>query len=301
MEKNRDYRLFSFRGIIFDIFNTLFMLFIAAIMILPMIHVLSVSLSAGPESIKNGFFFWPKGGINWSGYETVFRDPLIMRSYLNSIIYAVGGVVFTLFFTALTAYPLSIPKFMFKKIITIFLTITMFIGGGLIPTYLLMRDLHLINNELVMMLPFCVGAYNVILFRTFFTNLPASLRESALIDGATEFQVFIKFYIPLSKAIFATIGLFTLVAKWNDWFTALIYLNEEIKYPMQMILRKILFNNSSMLNMDAASRSMMSMMKVTGENIKMAAIIITIVPVLCVYPFLQKYFVKGVFVGTVKG
>ncbi len=302
MEINRDYRMkSSLTGIIFDIFNPVFMFLIAAIMILPMIHVLSVSLSSGPESIKNGFFFWPKGGINWSGYETVFRDPLIMRSYLNSIIYAAGGVAFTLFFTALTAYPLSIQNFMLKKSVTIFLTITMFIGGGLIPTYLLMRDLHLINNELVMMLPFCVGAYNVILFRTFFTNLPVSLRESVLIDGATEFQVFIKFYIPLSKAIFATIGLFTLVAKWNDWFTALIYLNEEIKYPMQMILRKILFNNSSMLNMDAATRSMMSMMKVTSENIKMAAIIITIVPVLCVYPFLQKYFVKGVFVGTVKG
>ncbi len=286
---------------IFDSLNVIVMLLVAAIMILPMLHVVNVSLSAGAESIKPGFFFWPKGKINFSGYTTVFRDPLIVRSYINSIVYAVGGVIFTLFFTALTAYPLSIPKFRLKKFVTIFITITMFIGGGLIPTYLLMKDLHLINNELVMMLPFCVGAYNVILFRTFFTNLPEGLREAAIIDGATEFQVFTKFYVPLSKAIFATIGLFTLVGKWNDWFTALIYLNDESKYPMQMILRKILFNSQSMLNMDGVARSMMTNMKVTSENIKMAAIIITILPVLCVYPFLQKYFVKGVFVGTVKG
>lgn len=286
--------------IIFDVFNIIFLSLLAAVMVLPMIHVFSVSLSSGPESIRSGFFFWPKGGINWTGYETVFKDPLISRSYLNSIIYAIGGVIFTLFFTALTAYPLSIPGFRFKAFVTIFFTITMFIGGGLIPTYLLMRDLHLINKGLVMMLPFCVGAYNVILFRTFFVNLPEGLREAAIIDGATEFQVFIKFYIPLSKAIFATIGLFTLVGKWNDWFTALVYLNEETKYPMQMILRKILFNSASMIN-DSASRLLLQNMKVTTENIKMAAIIITVLPVLCVYPFLQKYFVKGVFVGTVKG
>ncbi len=287
--------------LIFDVVNAVIMLMVAGIMLLPMVHVLSVSLSSGPESVKGGFFFWPKGEINFIGYETAFKDPLIMRSYLNSVIYAIGNVLFTLFFTSLTAYPLSISEFRLKKFVTIFLTITMFINGGLIPTYMLMRDIGLVNKIWVMMIPFCVGAYNVILFRTFFTNLPAALREAAIIDGAKEIQVFTKIYVPLSKAIFATIGLFTLVSKWNDWFTALIYLNDEKKYPMQMILRKILFNTAGTQKMSNEIMNMMSSMKVTSENIKMAAIIITILPVLCVYPFLQKYFVKGVFVGTVKG
>jgi putative aldouronate transport system permease protein len=286
---------------IFDLLNIAFMLAILGAMTLPMVHVLAVSLSSGPESIKSGFFFWPKGGINFTGYQTVFRDSLLMRSYLNTIIYSVGSVLFTLFFTSLTAYPLSIPGFRLKKAVTIFLTITMFIGGGMIPTYMLIRQLHLINTLWVMMIPFCVGAYNVILFRTFFSGLPESLREAAIIDGATEFKIFLKIYMPLSKAIFATIGLFTFVGKWNDWFSALLYLSDESKYPLQMILRKILFNNASMQNMDNTVKSMMSKMEVSSQNIKMAAIIITILPVLCVYPFLQKYFVKGVFVGTVKG
>lgn len=281
--------------------NTIFMVLFSAAMLLPMIHVLSVSLSEGSESIKAGFFFFPKGKINLIGYQTVFKDPLIMGSYLNSVIYTVGGVLFTLFFTSLTAYPLSIPDFRFKKHVTIFLTLTMFISGGMIPTYILMRDLKLINSMLVMMLPFCVGAYNVILFRTFFSNIPVALREAAVIDGAKDFRIFISIYLPLSKAIYATIGLFTLVGKWNDWFSALIYLNDESKYPVQMILRKILFNTSSAQKLDTAVMNLMSAMKVTNENIKMAAIILTILPVICIYPFLQKYFVKGVFVGTIKG
>lgn len=286
---------------VFDACNVVFMLIFAALMLLPMVHVLSVSLSEGTESVKGGFFFWPRGAINFSGYETVFKDRLIMGSYWNSVVYAVGGVVFTLFFTALTAYPLSIPNFRLKKPVTVFLTLTMFLSGGMIPTYILMRDLHLVDTVWVMILPFCVGAYNVILFRTFFQNLPAALREAAVIDGAKEFRIFFSIYAPLSKAIFATIGLFTLVGKWNDWFSALIYLNDEGKYPVQMILRKILFNTSSMQKLDSTVISMLSSMEVTNENIKMAAIILTILPVIIIYPFLQKYFVKGVFVGTIKG
>jgi putative aldouronate transport system permease protein len=288
-------------GMLFDALNVIFMLWLSAIMLFPMLHVLFVSISSGPESIKSGFFLWPRGEINWSGYTTVFRDPLIMKSYINTILYAAGNVIFTLFFTSLTAYPLSIREFGLKKFITIFLTITMFIGGGLIPTYMLVRGLGMIDTFWVMVIPFCVGAYNVILFRTFFANLPPALREAAIIDGASEFRVFRMIYVPLSKAIFATIALFTLVGKWNDWFSALIYLNDENKYPVQMILRKILFNNISAQNMDDMTRSMMNSMQVTGENIKMAAIIITILPILCIYPYIQRYFVKGVFIGTIKG
>ena len=286
---------------VFDTFNILFMLLVIAVMILPMVHIINVSISEGSQSVTSGFFFLPRGKINFEGYLTVFKDPLLVRSYLNTAVYVAGSVFFTLFFTAITAYPLSVPDFVLKKFVTVFLTITMFISGGMIPTYLLMRSLGLINTAWVMMVPFCVGAWNVIMFRTFFTGIPVSLREAATIDGASQFTILFKIYIPLSKAIFATIGLFTLVGKWNDWFTALLYLTDDNKYPVQMILRKILFNTQSMQNSSSEMLSMLSQMKVTTQNIKMAAIIITILPVLCVYPFLQKYFVKGVFVGSIKG
>ena len=286
---------------VFDVFNVILMAIVAAVMILPMLHVLSVSLSEGSESIKGGFFFYPHG-FNLKGYETVFKDPLLIRSYGNTILYVIGNTVLTLFFTALTAYPLSIPGFRLKIPVTVFLTITMFISGGTIPTYMLMRNLGFINSVWVMILPFCVGAYNVILFRTFFTGIPAALREAAIIDGASEVTVLFRIIFPLSKAIFATIGLFTLVAKWNDWFSALIYLNEESMYPLQMILRKILYNTDrGMKELDPITRQMFANNEVTAQNIKMAAIIITTLPILCVYPFIQKYFVKGVFVGTIKG
>lgn len=286
--------------IVFDVFNITFMIIICLIMILPMVHVFSVSFSEGMESIKGGFFFYPHG-FNTKGYETVFKDPLLMRSYGNTIFYAAAGTFVTLFFTALTAYPLSVQGFRLKMPITIFLTITMFVSGGMIPTYMLIKNLRLINSVWVMIIPFCVGAYNVILFRTFFQGIPASLREAALMDGANEFTVLFRMILPLSKAIFATIGLFTIVGKWNDWFSALLYLNEETKYPLQMILRKILFNTVSLKDMDPHTKAAFAQNEVTGQNIKMAAIIITTLPILCIYPFIQKYFVKGMLVGTVKG
>lgn len=286
---------------IFDALNILFMLTVCAMMLLPMIHVLNVSLSQASESGKNGFFMLPRGEINFLGYLTVLQDPMLIRSYLNTILYCAGSILFTLFFTALTAYPLSIPGFVIKKSVTIFLAITMFFSGGMVPTYLLIRSLGLIDNILVMMIPFCVVAFNVILFRTFFSGIPGELREAAMIDGASEFYVLFKMYFPLSKAIFATIGLFVLVAKWNDWFTALLYLNNEKMYPMQMILRKIINSADYMGLMNSSIAAMVAKRKITTQNINMAAIIITILPVICVYPFLQKYFVKGVFIGTIKG
>ena len=285
---------------IFDLCNNLFMVLVIMVMIFPMAHVISVSLSDGQEVTKGGFFLYPRG-LNLVGYLTVFKDPMLVRSYGNTILYSVLGTVVTLVFTCLTAYPLSIKGYKLKKVTTIYLTITMFLSGGMIPTYLLIRRLHLINTVTVMVLPFCVSAYNCILFRTFFQGIPPSLRESAMIDGAGETRILFQIIMPLSKAILATIGLFTLVGKWNDWFSALIYLTEEERYPVQMILRKVLFNVSSLKDMDEATRSMLRINKVTPQNIQMAVIVIVILPIMCVYPFLQKYFVKGVLVGTIKG
>lgn len=288
-------------SVVFDTFNVLFMCVFLLVMLLPVLHVLFVSVSDPKEIVKGGLFLYPKG-FNLNGYKSVFDDPRIITSYGNTILYSVGGTAVTLLFTALTAYPLSISNFVLKKTVTIFLTITMFFGGGMIPTYMLMRNLHLIDNRLVMILPFSVGAYNVILFRTFFQGIPGSLREAALIDGAGEYRILMSIVLPLSKAILATVGLFTMVGKWNDWYNAMIYLTDETKMPVQMILRQLLFNSQMLgTNPDPVTQALLRDQALAPENIKYAAIIITMLPIMCVYPFLQKYFAKGVLVGTIKG
>lgn len=285
---------------LFDIFNVFVMLLIIAVMIVPIIHVVSVSFSVGSEVQKGGLFLWPKG-FTLEGYKKVLQDQLIVRSYINSILYSVGYTLLTVVLTALTAYPLSIRDFPLKKPITIFVMITMFFSGGAIPTYLLMKELHLINNPLVMILPFTVTGYNLILFRTFFSGIDPCMRDSAKIDGAGEFRILFQIIMPLSKAIIATISLFTFVGKWNDWYSALIYLNEEKFYPVQMILRKVLFNSTAFANMDPSIMQMFRNNEITAANIQMATIVVIMVPIMCIYPFLQKYFAAGVMVGGVKG
>ena len=286
--------------IVFDSINILIMLLIVATMLIPIIHVVSVSFSIGSEVQKGGLFLWPRG-FTLEGYKKVFQDKMIVRSYINSIVYSVGHTILVVILTALTAYPLSIRDFPLKKGVTIFVMITMFFSGGAIPTYLLMKELHLINNPLVMILPFTVTGYNLILFRTFFSGIDPCMRESAKIDGAGEFRILLQVIMPLSKAIIAAVSLFTFVGKWNDWYSALIYLNEEKYYPVQMILRKVLFNSSAFANMDPAIMQMFRNNEITAANIQMATIVVIMLPIMCIYPFLQKYFAAGVMVGGVKG
>lgn len=285
---------------IFNTINVLIMLIIVAIMLVPIIHVVSVSFSLGSEVQKGGLFLWPHG-FTLEGYKKVLQDKLIVTSYLNTIIYAVVHTVLVVVLTALTAYPLSIKEFPLKKGITIFIMITMFFSGGAIPTYLLMKELHLIDNPLVMVLPFVVTGYNLILFRTFFSGIDPCMRESAKIDGAGEFRILFQIIMPLSKAIIATVSLFTIVGKWNDWYSALIYLNSEKYYPVQMILRKILFNSMAFSNMDPSVMQMFRNNTITAANIQMATIVVIMLPIMCIYPFIQKYFAAGVMVGGVKG
>lgn len=290
----------SLSGALFDHLNILFMGMIVVVMIFPLLHVVSVSLSEGKEVLKGGIFLYPKGW-NVSAYATVFKDPLLIRSFGNAIVYSVLHMLFTLVFTSLTAYPLSVPNYRLKTFTTIFLVITMFISGGMIPTYLLIKNLGMINTVWAMTLPFCVAAYNVVLFRTFFQGIPSELREAAMLDGASELRILFQIVLPLSKAILATIALFSIVGKWNDWFSALIYLTKEDLYPVQMILRKVLYSVSSIQNLDPETRAMFGRTEITPQSIQMAVVVIVVTPILCIYPFLQKYFVKGVFIGTIKG
>ncbi|MBP3962836.1 carbohydrate ABC transporter permease [Paenibacillus lignilyticus] len=283
---------------IFDAVNIGLMLLLVVVTVYPLINVISVSLSHS-DYISLGKVTWFPRGFNTMGYSVIFEKPMLYISYRNTVLYAAAGTLLTLFLTSLMAYPLTISKFQLKKSITVFLAITMFFSGGMIPTYLIIKQLHMLNTFWVMVVPGCISAYNVIIFRTFFQNISSELRESAYIDGANDLVVLFRIYLPLSKALLATFALFTVVAHWNVWFNALIYLKDENRYPLQMFLRSIIFTQQE--GQSSRVKEMILNRQINPKNIQMAAIVITMAPILCIYPFVQKYFVKGVMVGSIKG
>ena len=245
----------------------------------------------------------PKG-FSFQSYQVLLADPGILRNYLNTILYASTGTLTCLIVTALMAYPLTVKEFKGKKLINVLLLITMFFGGGLIPSYLNIRNLGMLNTLWVLIIPCCVSAWNVIMFVNFFNTIPDSLRESATIDGAGHLRILVFIVIPLSKALLATVSLFTIVGYWNDYFTALIYLTDSDKMPIQIFLRKIMISMDITQGNTSSGSDMSRMLDMVNANprtVKAAAAIITMLPILCVYPFLQKYFAKGVMIGAVKG
>ena len=276
------------RHSLFDIFNVLM--------------TLGLSFSSAKELVGKSVILFPVG-FSTQSYVAFLTDTAIFRYYVNTIVYAISGTFVSLLFTSLLAYPLTISEFIGKKLITILLLITMFFGGGLIPSYLNIRNLHMLNTIWAMILPGCISAWNTIMFVNFFHSIPDSLRESATIDGANHFRVLFSIILPLSKALLATIALFTIVGFWNDYFNALIYLDSTSKMPIQIFLRKILVNMEiaeGNANQGDEMMRLLDMVNANPRTVKAAATIITIIPVLCVYPFLQKYFTKGMMIGAVK-
>ncbi|MCQ6562672.1 carbohydrate ABC transporter permease [Paenibacillus mendelii] len=270
---------------------------VVLVMLYPFAYVMSVSISDPAEVIAGRVTFYPKG-FDLGAYKTMIDQPVFFSAYRNTILYTALGTFFTLFFTSITAYPLSKDKFQMRAFISKVYIITMFMGGGMIPTFLAYKSLHLLDSIWVMVLPGALTAWNIILMRSFFRNIPETLSESAYIDGATESQILVKIILPLSKPILATIGLFTAVGIWNDYFSALIYLNDVEKYPLQMILRSILVAATVDLSDKGAYAELTHS---ATESLKMASIAITTLPIMCIYPFIQKYFVKGLMVGSIKG
>lgn len=284
--------------IAFTIFNYIFFILLCIIMVYPFWHVIMMSLSSVEATAKGGVFLWPKG-FNLDTYAKVFQDPSIWSGYLTTIMVTISGVFFGTLFTATTAYPLSKKDLPFSKLMLFLVLFTMLFSGGMIPGYLLMKNLGLIDNRLSLVLPGLVSAYNVIIMKSFFQSLPESLEESAKIDGATEVTIFWKIILPLSKATVATIALFTAVGYWNDYFSTVLYINTKEKWALQAVLRYMLTNTNQA--MQAAGVSVASATNVTAATIKAASVVVATVPILCVYPFVQKYFVKGVMIGGVKG
>lgn len=289
---------------LFDVFNILIMIFILVVVLYPILNIIATSLSSTRYIASGSVTVWPKG-FTLQAYTDVFKDIYIFKGYVNSIIYAAGSTGIMLLFTSLMAYPLTIPEFAGKKFITVFLAITMFFSGGLIPTYLLIRSLHLLDTVWVMILPGAVGAYNVFLFRTFFMNIPSELMDSARIDGANDAVVLFRIVLPLSKALLATFALFGLVGSWNSWFEALIYLQSQDKYPLQMVLRNYLFSldtNAIQGRIGAGNAAINAPGEALDPKaVRMSVIVITMFPIMLIYPFFQKHFTRGILIGSIKG
>ncbi len=288
---------------IFDICNYTFLSLVLVTFIYPLIFIISASIS-NPDMVFRGEVWLLPKDITWEGYQLILDYKDIWTGYRNSLLYVFVGVPFSMFLTFTAAYPLSRKDFKARNLIMYIYTFTMFFGGGLIPTYLLMRNLGLINNFACMViLPSAVGVYNIIVTRTYFqTNIPTELRDAAEIDGCNEITFFVRVVLPLSPPIIAVMGLFYAVGKWNIFFEALIYLTNRQLFPLQLILREIV--TSARMNpelLEGMDPSVIEKLTRITNSIKYGVIIIASVPVLMAYPFLQRYFVKGIMVGAIKG
>lgn len=283
---------------IFTVCNTIFFIILSIIMIYPFWHVIMMSLSSVEATTKGGIFLWPKG-FNLDTYSQVFHNPQIITGYATTFAVTIIGTFLGTLFTATTAYPLSKKKLPFSEAMLMLVLFTMLFSGGMIPGYLLIKNLGLINNRWSLILPGLISAYNVIIMKSFFMTIPESLEESAKIDGANDVTIFIKIILPLSKATIATIALFTAVGYWNDYFSTVLYINDTDKWALQAVLRYMLTNTNQA--MQAAGINVVSATNVTASTIKAASVVVATIPILIVYPFVQKYFVKGVMIGGVKG
>ena len=268
---------------------------VSLICIIPMLNLLARSLSSTDALIKHEVYLLPKG-LNFKAYATVLSDMKYVRSFFWTVFLTIVCTIVSLTMTTLCAYPLIFENLKGRSAINIFITITMFFNAGTIPNYLLMKNLNLLSNPLVLIVPSCMSVYNMIIMRSFFYGIPESLRESAEIDGASYFRILVSIYLPLSKPVFATLALFYAVGRWNGYSDALMYMNKEIFYPLQLFLYNILNN---MNNVEVTTQEGFSTPGLT-ESLKAAIVMFSTIPILCIYPWLQKYFIHGVTMGAIK-
>lgn len=285
---------------VFQIFNNIFLLLLSLVMLYPMWHVVMASLSDSGELMAHRGVLLAPLAANTNAYKLMSQNPMIFRGYINSITIVVVGTILNVVLTALGAYVLSRRKLFWKKIMSLMVIFTMFFSGGMIPLYLVVSKTLMLGDTLfAIILPTAINTYNLIIMRTAFDSLPESLEEAAQIEGAGHWSILFRIVLPLSMSTVAVIILYYATGHWNGWFNASIFMKTRTKYPLQLILREILINNDT-ANMSMGGGGADDMMGIS-ETIKYAVIVVSTVPILCVYPFLQKYFVKGVLVGAVKG
>ncbi|WP_010275472.1 carbohydrate ABC transporter permease [Paenibacillus senegalensis] len=285
---------------LFDVINGSILAIICLIVLYPLVFVISASISNPAEVVSGNMWLWPVD-ITLYGYERVFSNSDILTGYTNTIIYTTVGTAINVAMTILAAYPLARPNFPGRNIIMALIVFTMFFGGGLIPTYMVVRELGMTNTMWALIIPNAVSVYNIIIMRTYFqSSIPGELLEAAEIDGSADFRNLFQIVLPLSIPIIAVMVLFYAVGHWNSYFSALIYLTDRSLYPLQLFMREILIQGQmeEMINPADTSHSETIM---NEEAVKYAIIVVANLPIFLLYPFLQKYFVKGVMIGALKG
>ncbi|MBO9600373.1 MAG: carbohydrate ABC transporter permease [Cohnella sp.] len=287
---------------IFDIANIIFLCLLMVVTLYPFLNQLALSLNQAMDSIKGGIYVWPRH-FSLENYKYVFKDNQVYQATMISVLRLVVGTVFSVFSTAIVAYTISRPDFVLRKFVTIAFVLTAYINPGIIPEFLNIRDLHLINSFWVYVWPGLIGVFTLILVRSFIDELPESIMESARIDGAGEFKTLMSIVLPLCLPVLATIALFTAVFQWNSWIDVFLYNSSNEKLStLQYELQKILQNSSAASSATSAfSNSQAAASMVTPLSIRATMTIVASVPMIMMYPFLQKYFVKGMTVGGVKG
>jgi putative aldouronate transport system permease protein len=284
--------------LIFDGVNNLGLFAVLLVTIYPFLHVAATSISDSYAVLQNKVTFYPVGW-NFSAYRAVFDNPALWTSYRNTILYTTVGTLINLSLTTLMAYALSKPRLYGRKIFTVIVIVTMFFQGGMIPSYIIVNKLELINTMWAVILPTAISTWNLIIMRTFFQGFPQDLEEAGIMDGANPVQILLRIVMPLSKPILATMTLYYAVGHWNSYMQPLLYLNEKVKYPLQILLQQILISGDTSF---ADASSVINAGEVLiGQSVKYATIIVAILPIILVYPFIQKYFVKGAMMGSIKG
>ena len=283
---------------VFNIVNTLILFVVFLLIAYPLYFVCIASVS-DPIKVSSGLVTWRPVGLTLAGYEKILKFERIWIGYRNTIFYAILGTIIAVSLTVTLAYPLSRKDFKLRNPVMYMITFTMFFGGGMIPTYLVINEMGLLNTIWAVVLPGAISAQHVIIVRTFYQGLPSELTEAASIDGATNFKAFWYIVLPLSKAVVAVIALYVFSGLWNTYFGPMIYLRDQDKYPLQLFLRQILLqNNMEGADIDAATAAEQAQV---ANLIKYGVIIVASVPMMLLYPFIQKYFVKGVMIGSIKG
>jgi putative aldouronate transport system permease protein len=283
---------------LFDAINYTLLTLICVVMLYPFINVASVSLSSYSAYVNNPMMIWPHE-FNLAAYQEIMSRALLWRSYMNTLIVTICGVSIGIFLYIITAYPLSKSVLKGRRFLMVLIVFTMLFNGGLIPNYYLMRSLGLLDTLAALILPALFSGFSLILMKNFFESLPEELEEAARMDGASDPYILFRIVVPLSKPIIATLCLFAAVGYWNNFFNAIIYIRSVTNWPLMLYLREVIEAASMMAQQSNAAE--MGSQQVTSETLKYATLMIVMIPILSVYPFLQKYFVKGIMLGSVKG
>lgn len=287
---------FSLRNIsLFGIINTLILTCLAMITVYPVVYITAVSLSATSEVVQGNITLFPKG-FNLDAYAQVLNDDRVPRAYLNTIFYTALGTAINLLLTAVAAYPLARKNFFGRKFFLLAIIMTMFLNPGIIPNYLIVSELGLLDSVWALVLPNAIWTFELLILKSFYENMSESLREAAVVDGASEYRILFQIVLPLSKPALASIGLFYFMGHWNSFFIPLIYLNDANMYPLQVVLRDMLIFSEN-----GSNPSLVDASALAPQAMKNATIVLSMIPVLLIYPFAQKYFAKGVMLGSEKG